>query len=75
MCSQTLAQNTSVKIKPGWWIPAWIEMQGTHSAHPENSQVREIDLLLQTEQAPLELKMPTLADKAPLEGLPSAELN
>lgn len=50
-------------------------MQGTHGSHPESAQVRQIDPLLQMEQAPFKLKMPTLADKASDEGVPDAELN
>lgn len=40
-----------------------------------SAQVREIDPLLQMEQTPLEPKMPTLTDKAPIKGVPGAELN
>lgn len=50
-------------------------MQGIHGRHSESVRMRETDLLLQTEQAPLGPKMPTLADKAPAEGVSSAELN
>lgn len=50
-------------------------MQGTHGPHSESSQMWEIDPLIQMEQALLEPKMPTLADKVPVEGVPGAELN